>query len=328
MAMRRIALACTAVTAALLSAQAADTARAKSTVACGATITADTVLRADLTGCKGTAIVVGADDVTLDLDSHRVDGAIVAQGRSGVRVRGGVVRGDVRLEEVRHASVRRLRVRGGSITCVHSAGCSVTRSILTGGGIAIAQSESGIPNVIRANLVRNAPGSGIAADRTDTTTITRNVVRRSDIGIETSHAADIEIARNVLSGNADDGLSGSFGSTATIVRNLITGNGGDGVSLRVWGGDTLIAHNLVRGNRANGIAGAAVAHWSVTRNVASGNGASGLVITGAVEDVTLARNRARGNGGLGIDIVSGVTDGGGNRAASNAAGQCAGIRCI
>ena len=325
--MRRIALASPAPAAARLSAQAADTARAKSIVACGATIKADTVLRADLTGCEGTALVVGASGVTLDLGGHRVDGPIVARGRSGVRVKNGLVRGDVRLEEVRHASVRRLRVRGGSITCVDSAGCAITHNVVTGGGIQIAQSESGIANLIRGNLVRRAPGPGIAADRTDTTKISRNVVRRSGIGIETSHAADIVIARNVLEHNSGTGLSGSFGSTATIVRNSIAGNGGNGISLRVWGGDTLIAHNVVRGNRADGIAGAAVAHWSVTRNIASHNGATGVTITGAVEDATVSHNRARGNGRFGIDVVAGVIDGGGNTAAVNAAGQCAGIAC-
>jgi copper-binding protein NosD len=325
--MRRIALACAAVIAALLSAQAADPAQAGAGLRCGATLTADTVLQADLIGCKGTAIAIGANGLTLDLRGHRVEGAIVAHGRSGVRVRHGTVRGDVRLEEVRDASVRHLRVRGGSIICVHSAGCSVTHNVVTRGGIAIAQSESGIQNRIRDNVVRGAPGPGIAADRTDTTSITRNVVSGSGIGIETSHAADIAIARNVLVANTGNGLSGSFGSTATIVRNVITANAGDGISLRVWGGDTLIADNLVRRNRAHGIIGAAVAHWSVFRNTASRNGASGLTITGAVEDTTLARNRARGNGGLGIDADAAVTDGGGNTAAANAAGECSGIPC-
>jgi parallel beta helix pectate lyase-like protein len=323
--MRRIAIACTAL-AVLLPALAATPAHAGPAPTCGETITADTVLQGDLT-CSGTALVIGSDGVALDLAGHTVVGAIVAGNVSDPRVRGGVVRGDVRLDRVRRASVRRLRVRGGSIACIRSAGCALVQNHVTGGGIAVVQSENGIPNRIRRNRVRGAAGPGIAADRTDTISITDNVVRASAIGIETSHAADMTIARNVLVRNPGGGLSGSFGSAASIVRNLIARNGGHGISLRTWGGETRIAYNIVRGNRGNGILGAAVAHWSVVGNLAAHNSGTGLAIVGAVEDTTLARNRARFNGGTGIDAAAGVTDGGGNRAHANAGVQCAGIAC-
>jgi hypothetical protein len=328
LAVRTIALVLAALVAAP-AAQAADPARASaSPVSCGDTITADTVLRANLTGCTGTALAIAADGVVLDLGGHTVEGAITARGHARLSVRGGAVRGDVRFDDVRQASVRRLRVRGGSITCVHSAGCSIVQSVVTGGGIAIAQSESGIPNRVRRNVVRAAPGAGITADRTDTTSIVGNVVRDSKIGISTSHAADLEVTRNVLVRNSGTGLSGSFGSASSFTRNYIASNAGDGISLRTWGGNTLIARNVVRRNRGNGIFGAAVAHWSVIRNLAARNGASGIAITGAVEDTTLAHNVARRNGGLGMDAVPGVTDGGGNSARANAGTpQCAGIAC-
>jgi hypothetical protein len=329
LAARTIAVVLAALVAALFAAQATGTARASaSRVDCGDTLTEDTVLRADLTGCTGTALAIGADGVVLDLAGHTVEGSITARGHSGLSVRGGAVHGDVRFDDVGWASVRRLRVRGGSITCVRSAGCTIVQSIVTGGGIAIARSDNGIPNRVRRNVVRKAPGAGITADRTDTTSIVGNVVRDSRIGISTSHAADLEVARNVLVRNSGTGLSGSFGSAASFVRNFISSNGGDGMSLRTWGGDTLIAHNVVRRNRGNGILGAAVAHWSVIRNLTARNGAAGIAITGAIEDTSLAHNTARRNGSLGIDAAPGVTDGGGNRAHANAgARQCAGIAC-
>ena len=328
MAFRRIVVALTALVAALFVAQAADAARSSYRLSCGDTVTADTVLRADIIGCSGTALVIGADGVTLDLGGHAVDGAILASGRADVRVLDGAVYGDVRFEDVSRAGVRRLQVRHGSIACLDSAGCAIVRNIVGGGGIAISESESGVPNRIRGNIVRSAPGAGIAANRTDTTSITANVVRGSEVGIEASHAADLRIERNVIVGNSGDGLSGSFGSASEIVRNIIARNGGDGISLRTWGGETLIARNLVHRNRGNGVLGAAVAHWAVIRNTASRNAAAGIAITGAVDDATLARNRARRNRGLGIDAGAGVRDGGGNRAIANGgAAQCAGIAC-
>ena len=43
-------------------------------VSCGDTITADTTLHSDLVNCPNNGIVIGADDVTLDLNGHRIDG--------------------------------------------------------------------------------------------------------------------------------------------------------------------------------------------------------------------------------------------------------------
>ena len=41
---------------------------------CGDTITADTMLDGDLIDCPNHGIVIGADDITLDLNGHRIDG--------------------------------------------------------------------------------------------------------------------------------------------------------------------------------------------------------------------------------------------------------------
>ena len=293
MAVRRTLLAFAVLVAALAAAPSAFARE----VSCGATLTGDTVLSADLAGCGGTALEIGADGVVVDLNGHSVEGAIVATGVRRVTIRDGEVAGDVRLERVRNAAVRELRVRRGSIACLRSAGCAITHSVVTGGGIAIYQSESGVPNRIRRNVVRRAPGPGIAADRTDTIAIVANVVRRSATGIEASHAADIRIAANLVAGNAGDGLSGSFGSAAQIVGNVFAANGGDGISLRTWGGETLIAGNMAVRNAGNGIFGAAVAHWRVVENLAARNGKAGIAITGAIEDTTVARNHVWANEG-------------------------------
>jgi hypothetical protein len=311
-----------------LAASRPQAAPAKATASCGVTITTDTVLRTDLRGCAGTAVTIGGDGVALDLGGHVVEGAIVANGNKHVSIRNGSVAGDVRLERVEGASVRRLRVRGGSIQCVRTTGCVIVRNRVASGGIAIAQATPGFTNRVRANVVHDAPGAGIAADRLDSASIIFNVVRGSAVGIETSHAADISIAHNVLEHNSGDGLSGSFGSAAVIARNLIAANGGDGISLRTWGGLTTIARNLVLRNRGHGIFGFAVAHWRVLRNLASRNGASGITITGAVEDATLTGNHVRANHGLGIDASPEVVDGGGNRVSGEGAGgKCAGVHC-
>jgi Periplasmic copper-binding protein (NosD) len=315
------------VLAALAAALVLPHSASAASLACGATLTSDTTLSRDLTGCAGTALTIGADRVRLDLGGHTVDGAILAQGHARVRIVNGVVNGEVRLEDVRRAVVRRLAVEGGSIFCIGSAGCAISQNTVAGGGIAIAESEPGAVNVIRWNAVRDAPLAAIAVDRSDSTTVAENIARRSAIGIESSHAADIRIAGNLIVDNQGDGISGSFGSAARLAGNTIVTNGGDGISLRMWGGDTVIARNLLFKNGRAGILGATVAHWLVARNTAIANGTSGIAITGSSSDAVLKANTAIANGATGIFAADGVTDGGRNHAQDNAGAQCSGVTC-
>src|SRR3954447_2351892 len=48
-------------------------AEAASNVGCGDTITTDTILHHNLTNCPNNGIVIGADNVTLDLNYHTID---------------------------------------------------------------------------------------------------------------------------------------------------------------------------------------------------------------------------------------------------------------
>jgi hypothetical protein len=43
-------------------------------VGCGDTITTDTTLESDLVDCPNNGIVIGADNITLDLNGHTIDG--------------------------------------------------------------------------------------------------------------------------------------------------------------------------------------------------------------------------------------------------------------
>jgi nitrous oxidase accessory protein NosD len=104
---RPMTLAIAALLAVALAATSAPAAAAS--LACGATITANTTLHADLRNCPNDGLVIGADNITLDLNGHRVsgDGAPVAScpdgafcdvgidntaGHSGVTIRNGAIR--------------------------------------------------------------------------------------------------------------------------------------------------------------------------------------------------------------------------------------------
>ena len=98
-------------TLAIVAAVGSTTAPASAAqLGCGAIITTDTTLDSDLTSCPSNGIVIGADDITLDLNSHTVGGDGVPAGpcfdegvcdlgisnlagHAGVTITGGAVRG-------------------------------------------------------------------------------------------------------------------------------------------------------------------------------------------------------------------------------------------
>jgi hypothetical protein len=79
------------------------------TVSCGEIITKSTRVDNDLINCPGDGLVIGADDITLDLNGHTIDGDGSSEfgldagvqngdpdsgtaGHGGVRIRNGVIR--------------------------------------------------------------------------------------------------------------------------------------------------------------------------------------------------------------------------------------------
>ncbi|MDQ3974459.1 MAG: right-handed parallel beta-helix repeat-containing protein, partial [Actinomycetota bacterium] len=129
-------------------------------VDCGDVITQDTVLHSDVGPCPDGGLVIGADNITLDLNGRRVfgtdgpgDGAgILIDARSGVRVQNGMV-------SLFDAGVA---VIGGSnntvtgIRAVSNVGSGLTDF---GDGIVIGDSSG---NVVSGNrVVGNGPFSGI-----------------------------------------------------------------------------------------------------------------------------------------------------------------------
>lgn len=71
--LERVGVLCAVLTVAAFVVPGSGQARA-STVSCGATITTNTKLDSDLTDCPSNGIVIGADNITLDLNGHTVGG--------------------------------------------------------------------------------------------------------------------------------------------------------------------------------------------------------------------------------------------------------------
>ncbi|HEV2758126.1 MAG TPA: right-handed parallel beta-helix repeat-containing protein [Acidimicrobiales bacterium] len=245
----------------------------------------------DLSGCTNNGIVVGADNITLDLNGHTVagtsasgdQGGVVLVGRTGVTVRNGTVRNfDVGVV-----------IEGGSNNTVEGINAfdNISFSGTTnrgGDGIAILSSRDN--SILRNNTVNNGPFSGIgiysdidSAHPRSTGGVSsgnvvdgnvvqgniqgrtpNNVVNNDNIGIrlEPGNTRNF-ILNNRVTGNGLDGITLFVRNTFTVVRaNIVTENGfyrqtarrGNGIGLQIGGAnDNIVEYNISTRNADNGI---------------------------------------------------------------------------
>jgi len=222
-------------------------------LACGQSITTNTVLARDVGPCAGDGLVIGADGVTVNLNGHRVVGTagpgdnvgIRMQGRSRIVISGGTVTGF-------GAGVA---IMGGSrnivtaVTVEHNIG-PINGSGDFGDGLAIFNSSD---NVVRNNVIRhNGPFDGIGVFGAPSTRnlIADNLVELNNIA---RFVSQLDLMLNLDDGiNLGAGLNG--GTHNSVVGNTIRNNGLNGINACSVRGnpcittDDTIAGNLVQAN--------------------------------------------------------------------------------
>jgi hypothetical protein len=323
---------------------------------CGQRITTNATLLNDLTNCPGPGLVIGADNITLDLNGHTIDGqgngtGVSANGRRDVEVMRGAIQGfaqGVSFESVTQGAVRKVALGGNAVDCTSSAGCTIEGNTVYGAGIFVVKTAAGVPSVVRKNVVRGAPGAGITVNFTaGETTVERNLVEGNGSGIEALHSSVGRLGDNTIRWNTGNGIKGSSGGDTEIERNLIWRNGADGISIDHFV-DARVFSNYIARNRRNGIRGQALARPLVEDNAVFRNEANGILLTGVTptqeptsfavltgnvamrnaldgialstvtHDSQLDGNRLLRNGDDGIDVASPRTTLAGNLARRNA----------
>jgi large repetitive protein len=216
-------------------------------VSCGDTITTDTKLDSDLVNCPNNGIVIGADNITLDLNGHTVDGdnTLVnvcpegetcdvgidnSAGHSGVTVEGGSVREFALGVLVLAASDNRL----GHL--------SVSRSFFPG----IVIGESARSRVEQSSITRNGlttDQAGMVLFASHNNRIEQNrLSSNGDIGLlAVDSADDNRIDNNTFSDNPEAGMI-IEGDGNQVSRNRVLRNG-DGIIIS--GNDNAITRNHV-----------------------------------------------------------------------------------
>jgi Periplasmic copper-binding protein (NosD) len=325
-------------------------------VSCGDTITQDTKLDSDLVNCPADGITVGADNITLDLNGHTIDGVLANEGQngvnnsaghSGVTVENGTIQEfliGVRVEGARNNLITRLdeHSAGAAVLLIRADNNEIRKNSFSGCNITLFDdSDANLiwQNTLTKSEILLSPLSFIPPFRPTANRIEKNVIQGGTTAIALFTTKDTVVEKNNIIGNS--GVAVQEGNTSSGTRfldNSIVGTRfldtpleGNGTGLGVGGSDgTVIARNRLDHNAGDGLfLTSAGQNTLVERNFASGNGDDGIDVDSTrTPRATLTRNTANNNFDLGIEAVPGTIDGGGNKASGNGnPAQCLNVAC-
>ncbi len=268
-------------------------------VACGQTITQSTTLTADLGPCSNYGLILGADNITLDLNGFRIFGTPNVGDKAGVWVfqRTGTTVKNGTVSDFDGGVV----IEGGArntVTGISAIGNIGRSGTMYGDGIAI---ESSSFNTISGNRVdNNGPFSGIGVyslvdsdhPRVSTGPSTNNLIQGNEV-------VGNSIGRDGSTANTDnDGIrientfptgGPAVDANNQIIGNQISGSGLDGIAIFARSPANVIRNNqstqngLFRSTARRGD-GIIVFNFSdrtvIDANLTVGNGDNGIRIRG------------------------------------------------
>jgi hypothetical protein len=304
-------------------------------VSCGDTITVDTTLDSDLIDCPNNGIVIGADDITLDLNGHTVGGngepvepcprgefcdiGVLNDGHDGVAVRDGSVSEfgvGVFIGKARHARVLGVSSSGNVLfgIVVDTSARSLVRNSSASGNVGPDADGMGVFGShhvrILSNSFRRNGQLGIHVAESTHILIHENVIARNPTAIE------LEANRNEVSSNRVSRNGNGIGIAGN--RNVVRGNhvdhsrgaeGGFGIPLE-HGDHNLIVGNSIRYTQASAISvgfepGAGNV---VRRNRVRGAGEHGILVDSKGKHTLLLGNVIRGAAEDGVLVKSSAKD--------------------
>lgn len=282
---------------AVLATGLATTTAGAAVLACGQVITQSTVLENDVGPCPANGangIVVGASNITLDLNGHTVFGTqargegagVYMLNRTGVTVRNGTVRdfdGGVAVDGGSGNTITGITARDNIGTL------NVTRY---GEGIALLSSTN---NRVIGNLaVHNGPFGGIGLYSVNNSEHARTTTGNANGNlIDSNQVVDNNLPRSEAINDSDGIRVERQAEFNTITNNRVTGSGLDGIALFAFTPNNTIRFNAVHNNgflnpftrRGDGIRVFGGSHHTVVQgNQVTGNAANGIVLHGVFSD--------------------------------------------
>jgi hypothetical protein len=308
-------------------------------VRCGETITTDTTLDSDLVNCPNNGIVIGADNITLDLNGHTIDGDGMPvdpcpEGEAcdvGVLNRAGYDRLTIVGGTIRHFGVGIVLEADAAHNRLHHLAVSDTADV----GIVVADS---IGSVIDKTAMSDPGVNGLVLLDSQHALVARNSVSGTTgyavfmVGVDDSRIQHNKLhgdkhgfivgasARNLVRSNAVSDSGGGIevveGATANRVEHNRFHHTGDGI-LVGDASDTLIRHNLVIGAGGGEAGGFGIIldgalRTTVDRNIFTGGLGPAIFVTrleaaAPSRDTVVSRNFVNSKRSDGILVDNGAT---------------------
>src|SRR5829696_5716865 len=314
-------------------------------VGCGDTITTDTTLDSDLVNCPNNGIVIGADNITLDLNGHTIDGdatpvdpcpegkacdvgVLNRAGYDRLTIVGGLVRqfgvGIVVEGDAAHNRLHHLAVLDNTevgIVVVESTGSVIEKaSMLDNGfvGLLLLDSRSAL---VARNTVTGTDGFAMFLAGVDDSRIRNNKLDGNVHGIALfGGSARNMVRRNVVSHSDASAMEVGEGAEANRVEHNRLRDNGDGIIVGD-ASDTLISRNLVADTGASttpeqsggfGIVLDGATRTTLDRNIVTGGRGPAIFVTrleapAASRDSVVSGNHVTSNLADGILVDNGAT---------------------
>ncbi len=256
-------------------------------VSCGDTLTSNTTLDSDLT-CAGNALVMGADNITLDCNNHTVAGngsgtGINLAGWTGVTVRDCNVTGfSIGISLFNPAGGgnntiidNALLTNNRGIRLASSSGNFIEENDVFGNFLGIRVLFSSNNNTIVKNTVSGTTSNAVNLQNSTGNTVSKNQVTNNGRGISLFQSSSNTVEKNTVSNNAVNGFRLILSNSNTFTKNESDENGGDGFQLEESDDNTFV------------------------KNESDENGGDGFDADSMSSGNILMKNTAELNGGVG-----------------------------
>jgi large repetitive protein len=308
-------------------------------VSCGDTITTDTTLDSDLVNCPNNGIVIGADDITLDLNGHTIDGdgtpvdpcpegeacdvgVLNRAGYDQLTIVGGTIRqfgvGIVVEAGAAHNRLHHLAVSDTAdvgIIVVDSTGSVIEKTAMSDpgvNGLVLLDSQHAL---VARNSVSGTTGYAVFMFGVDDSRIQHNKLHGDQHGFILGASARNLVRSNAVS-DSGGGIEVVEGATANRVEHNRFHHTGDGM-LVGDASDTLIRRNLVIGAGGGEAGGFGIildgaVRTTVDRNIFTGGLGPAIFVTrleaaAASRDTVVSRNFVNSKHSDGILVDNGAT---------------------
>jgi len=271
-------------------------------LSCGDTVTTDTTLDSDLTCTTTSGLIIGADDITIDLNGHTISGAAcgfchgIRNGDFSATANPSPTFGfdDVKIKGPGTIVGFEQGIRGDTVSKFTIENV-IVRDQTSSSAIDILDSED--VKIKKVFISITTVSGSIEAIRL------QNV---DDVKVENVHVVGGAVGVNFGCGSCD----GTEPPTNGVIKDSTFVNNGNGIFLAQTT-DAKVKNNVVSGSSGTAIlvglkcfvgSFPAVTNVEISKNVVSNNDSSGITLCTA-DDSKVDKNIVTGNGGNGIRVL-------------------------